>query len=292
MTAELVKGAPLAKALRLQVTEAVEAAGVTPCLVNVVVGDDGAARSYLDSLDKAAGKRGIESRRVELPDDITEEALCEAVTEAGRDPGVHGLMVQFPLPKGMDRQRVTDCIPPAKDVDGQGTATLGSLLAGHRRHTAPATAAAVVEILCSDPALDPAGKEVVVIGRSLVVGKPLGAMLGSTGPGGQATVTLCHSRTQDVAAHTRRAPIVVVAAGKRHLLTPDMVSPGAIVIDVGTHPVERDGKWTLDGDVHPDVAEVAGYLTPVPGGVGTVTTSLLMRHVAAAALPGAFEPAW
>jgi methylenetetrahydrofolate dehydrogenase (NADP+)/methenyltetrahydrofolate cyclohydrolase len=150
----------------------------------------------------------------------------------------------------------------------------------------------VVEILSSDERLSPAGRHVVVIGRSLVVGRPLAAMLTGYGTGGDATVTVCHSRTTDLAEQTLRADIVVVAAGSQHLLKPDMLRAGAIVIDVGTHPVEIDGRWTLAGDVHPDVAEVAGFLTPVPGGVGTVTTAVLMRHVAAAALPEGFPAAW
>jgi len=292
MAAEWLNGAPLANALRQQVTEALTAAGVRPLLVAIVAGDDPASLSYLDSLDKAAARRHIDTRRLQLDADISQEALCEVVREAGRDPAVHAVMVQFPLPDGVDRQAVTDCIPPAKDVDGLGTHALGTLLAGERRHTAPATAAAVVEILASDPRLDPAGKDVVIVGRSLVVGKPLAAMLSSAGRGGQATVTLCHSRTRDLATHARRADVLVVAVGQRHMITADMVRPGAVVIDVGTHPIERDGRWTLDGDVHPDVASVAGYLTPVPGGVGAVTTAVLMRHVAAAACPTAFAPAW
>ncbi len=292
MSAEMLRGAPLAGVLRKQVVALLEETGAEPCLANVVVGDDGAAASYLDSLDKAAGKRGIATRRIRLDEDVSEEALCEAVVEAGRDPGIHGLMIQFPLPDGIDRQRVTDLIPADKDVDGLTTRSLGSVLAGDRRHTAPATAAAVCEILRADERLDPKGRDVVIVGRSLVVGRPLAAMLTAPVPGGHATVTTCHSRTKELAEHTRRADIVVMAVGVRHMLTPDMVRPGAVVIDVGTHPVETDGTWTLDGDVHPDVEGVAGFMTPVPGGVGIVTTSVLMRHVAAAACPGRLEPAW
>ena len=296
MSAELLKGAPLAGALRREVVAAIESAGVTPCLANIIVGDDGAAGSYLDSLDKAASKRGIATRRIRLDEDISESCLCEAVTEAGNDADIHGLMIQFPLPDGIDRQRVTDLIPAAKDVDGLTTTSLGSVMAGERRHTAPATAAAVVEILATggedNPALDPSGKHITIVGRSLMVGRPLAAMLGAPIYGGQATVTVCHSRTQHLEVHTQRADIVVMAVGQRHMLTPAMVKPGAVVVDVGTHPVERDGKWTLDGDVHPDVEEKAGYLTPVPGGVGIVTTAVLMRHVAAAACPDQLEPAW
>ena len=292
MTAELIRGAPIAGALRREVSAAVEAADISPCLVNVVVGDAGASAAYLNAMDKAATKRGIESRRVELPGDVNQAALAEAVVELGNDPRVHGLMIQLPLPKGLNAGAVTELIPAAKDVDGLTRDSLGAVLAGERRHTAPATAAAVVEMLCSDERFSTAGRHVVIVGRSLVVGRPLAAMLGGYGLGGDATVTLCHSRTPDLASYTRQGDIVVMAVGAKHLLTPEMVTPGAIVVDVGTHAIEVDGRWTLTGDVHPDVAEVAGYLTPVPGGVGTVTTSMLMRHVAAAALPGVLPAAW
>jgi methylenetetrahydrofolate dehydrogenase (NADP+)/methenyltetrahydrofolate cyclohydrolase len=150
----------------------------------------------------------------------------------------------------------------------------------------------VVELLAAGADTQVAGKHVVVLGRSLVVGRPLAAMLARPGDGGNATVTLCHSRTPDVAAHCRRADVLVVAVGRRHLVTPDWVAPGAVVVDVGTHPVEGPEGWTLTGDVHPDVAAVAGQLTPVPGGVGPVTNAVLMRHVAAACHPDAFAPAW
>lgn len=290
--AERVRGAPIAGALKRQVAAAVEAAGVTPVLLNIVVGDEGASASYLAALDKAAAKRGIETRKSHLPEDVSEEVLCEAVADAGADDGVHGLMIQMPLPRGLDAGRVTALLPPAKDVDGLTIPSLGAVLAGDRRHTAPATAAAVVEILASDERLRPEGRHVVVVGRSLVVGRPLAAMLVDRGAGGNATVTVCHTRTPDLADVTRRADILVAAAGSAHLVTPDMVAPGAIVVDVGTHVVETDDGFSLTGDVHPDVEDVAGFLTPVPGGVGPVTNAIVMRHVAAAALPGALEPAW
>ncbi|RKY22686.1 MAG: bifunctional 5,10-methylene-tetrahydrofolate dehydrogenase/5,10-methylene-tetrahydrofolate cyclohydrolase [Planctomycetota bacterium] len=292
MTAELIRGAPVAKLIRRQVEATVAGASRPPCLLNVVLGQRGDQAAYLSALDRAAARRGMTSRRLELPEDLNQAALCEAVTEAGADPGVDGLMIQLPLPKGLDRQAVTACVPAAKDVDGASWQSMGAVLSGARRHTAPATAAAVVELLSSDERLHPAGRHVVVVGRSLVVGRPLAAMLVSRGLGGDATVTTCHTRTPDLAAETRRADIIVAAAGVKHLLSADMVSPGAIVIDVGTHAIETDDGPGLTGDVHPDVAEVAGFLTPVPGGVGTVTTAILMRHVAAAACPGVMDPAW
>ena len=287
-----IKGAPVARTIKAAVARIVAEREGTPCLVNVVVGDDGASESYLAALEKLAAKLGIDARRIALPADCDEGAVCAAVEDAGSDPGVHGVMIQFPLPEGLDRERVASFLPAHKDVDGITAASLGACLAGTRRHTAPATAAAVVELLAADPETRVAGKHVVVLGRSLVVGRPLAAMLARPGDGGNATVTLCHSRTADVAGHCRRADVLVVAVGKQHLVTPDWVAPGAVVVDVGTHPVEGPDGWTLAGDVHPDVGAVAGRLTPVPGGVGPVTNAVLMRHVAAACHPDAFPPAW
>lgn len=293
MEAELIRGAPIAGSLRRQCIEAIEAAQLTPHLVNIVAGDVGASASYLDALDRAATRRSIHSSRVHLPGSATEEQVCEAVAAAGADPEVHGLMIQFPLPSNVDRRTVCELIPPQKDVDGLTTASLGRVLAGERSHTGPATAAAVVEMLGLDERLDPTGKHTVVVGRSLTVGRPLAAMLSAPGWGGNATVSLMNRYTTALEEHTLRADIVVVATGQKHLLKPEMVKPGAIVVDVGTHPVKNEqGQWTLTGDVHPDVAKVAGFLSPVPGGVGVVTTAILMRHVTAAALPGTLVPSW
>ena len=290
--ARLLKGAPVAAAIRAQVAAALAQGGPVPVLLNVVVGDSAASASYLDAIDRTASKLGITSRRLALPADAGQAAIESAVARAGDDPGVHGLMIQFPLPRGIDPQAVAARVPPAKDVDGLTEAALGAVLAGRPRHTAPCTAAAVIELLASAPDLSPEGRSVCVIGRSLVVGRPLAAMLTAPLRGGQATVTVCHTRTPDVGAQARRAAIVVVAAGVAGLLRPEMVGPGAIVVDVGTHPVERDGQFTLVGDADPAVAGVAAVLTPVPGGVGPVTNAVLMRHVTAAALPGYFPAAW
>jgi methylenetetrahydrofolate dehydrogenase (NADP+)/methenyltetrahydrofolate cyclohydrolase len=292
VSAELIRGKLLAARIREQVSTAIATRSVTPVLVNVVVGEEEASASYLGAIDRLAGKLGIDSRRVTLPGNADQESICEAVQTTGKDPGVHGVMVQFPLPRGVNATAVADCVPPAKDVDGISRASLGSVLAAERRHVAPATAAAVCEILASDERLSPEGRHVVVVGRSLVVGRPLAAMLAAPQPGCQATVTLCHTRTADLDEHTRRADIVVIAVGRPGMLRADQIGAGAIVVDVGTNPVERDGKWTLAGDADPAVASVAGFLTPVPGGVGPVTNAVLMRHVTAAALPGYLPEAW
>ncbi len=291
-SANLLRGAPIAAAIRASVSDALKQHGVVPHLVNVIVGGDETSLSYLGAIDKLAGKLGLLSSRHVLPADADEDAIVAAVEGLGADPGVHGLMIQFPLPRGVDARRVARAVPPLKDVDGLTIESLGACFSGETRHTAPATAAAVIELLLSEPACDPAGKEVCVIGRSLVVGRPVAAMLASSAQGGNATVSMCHRGTADTPAHARRADILVVAAGVKHLVQRDWVKPGAVVVDVGTHAEPTDTGWTVSGDVHPDVAEVAGWLTPVPGGVGPVTNAVLMRHVAAAALPDVFEPAW
>ncbi len=293
MAAEPVKGAPITARIRQQVGLALQAhPGVRPCLVNLVIGADGASLAYLAAIDRACAKAGLQSRRLALPADATEAQAAAALAALADDPQVHALMLQLPLPRHLDAARLAALVPPDKDVDGISRAALGAVLAGERRHRAPCTAAAVAEILASDPRLLPSGRDVCIVGRSLVVGRPLAAMLAAPGPDGNATVTLCHTRTRDLAAHTRRADIVVVAAGVRGLLKPDMLRPGAAVIDVGTHPVEGPDGPTLVGDADPSLAEVAGLLTPVPGGVGPVTTAVLLRHVTAAALPGYLPPAW
>jgi len=292
MAAELVRGAPIATRIREQVAEALQRAAVVPCLANVVVGADGASLAYLDAIDRACAKAGLQSRRVALPAGAAQAVVEQALAALAEDRAVHAILLQFPLPRGLDAAALAARVPAGKDVDGVTRASLGAVLASERRQVAPCTAAAVAELLLSDPRLAPDGREVCIVGRSLVVGRPLAAMLAAPGPGGNATVTLCHSKTRELAAHTRRAEIVVVAAGARGLLKPDMVRPGAIVIDVGTHPVQGPAGPTLAGDVEPAVAEVAGFLTPVPGGVGPVTNAILLRHVTAAAAPGYLPPSW
>lgn len=288
----LLKGAPVAKSIRDQVSEALASRRLRPRLVNVVCGELPASASYLDALDRLSAKVGIASTVRRLAEDAPQAEVVAAVTELGADDTVHGVMVQFPLPDGVDARAVAGAVPPAKDVDGLTEASLGAVLAGERRHTAPATAAAVIELLVSRPECDPAGREVVVIGRSLVVGRPLAAMIMDRGPGGNGTVTVCHRATPDLPAIARRADVLIVAAGQAQLVRAHWVKPGAVVIDVGTHPVTGEGGRTLVGDVHAEVAEVAGWLTPVPGGVGPVTNAVIMRHVAAAACPDAFPASW
>ncbi len=298
VTSEPLRGAPVAKAIKADVRAAIAKAAeqglAAPHLVNVIAGRSAPSLAYLDAIDRTAAKLGVRTSRVELPGDASEAQIVAAIEQAGSSSDVHGLMVQFPLPAGVSRAAVVDAVPLAKDVDGLSAAALGQVFAGRRMHVGPATAAAVVELLMSDERCMPRGKHVVIAGRSLVVGRPLAAML-SAGGGvdADATVTLCHRHTPDLAAHTRIADIVVIATGVRGLLKPEMVKTGATVIDVGIHEVTRaDGSVGLVGDVDPAVGEVAGLLTPVPGGVGPVTNAVLMRHVTAAAYPGAVAEAW
>jgi methylenetetrahydrofolate dehydrogenase (NADP+)/methenyltetrahydrofolate cyclohydrolase len=252
-----------------------------------------ASASYLDSIDKLAAKLGIESRRVALPEGSSEAAVCAALDKLGADDAVHAILLQFPLPEGLDARARAAARAAAQ---GRRRHHRGQPRRRARRRSAatPRPAPRRRWSSCSRRRAPLArGRHVVVVGRSLVVGRPLAAMLAAPLPGGQATVTVCHTRTQDLGVHTRRADIIVVAAGRRALLQPGQVAPGAIVVDVGTHPVPgAGGAWTLAGDVDPEVGAVAGWLTPVPGGVGPVTNAVLMRHVTAAAIPGTLAPAW
>ncbi|MED5329718.1 MAG: bifunctional 5,10-methylenetetrahydrofolate dehydrogenase/5,10-methenyltetrahydrofolate cyclohydrolase [Planctomycetota bacterium] len=290
--ATLLKGAPLASKICAEIQRAIDSSAVTPCLVNVVVGDNQASNAYLGAIDKIAHKVGVRSERRQLPAVADQARIHAAVSEASGDQSVHGVMIQFPLPKNIDQHRVVACLSPAKDVDGITDENLGTVLAGKKCHSAPATAAAVVELLAAHEQTAPAGKDIVIIGRSLVVGKPLAAMLSASGTDGDATVTLCHTKTKDLSEKTRVADIVIVAAGSHHLLKKDMVKQGAIVIDVGIHAIQDSSGRRLEGDVNPAVGEVASALSPVPGGVGPVTNAILMRHVTTVACPGYLSPAW
>jgi methylenetetrahydrofolate dehydrogenase (NADP+) / methenyltetrahydrofolate cyclohydrolase len=272
-----IDGTAIAARLRAASTEAVaalRARGVTPRLAQVVPTEDEGTAWYVRSLTKAAEKVGIESQVEQLtdpkPDDITAR-----LAELSADPAVHGVLCQTPLPAGMVLDEVGQHIAVAKDVDGANPASAGRLAAGLPTY-APATAEAVLHILRHEQ-VRLEGARAVVIGRSMVVGKPAALLL----LGANATVTICHSRTADLAAVCAQADVLVAAIGRPRFVTADFVKPGAVVIDVGTNPTE-DGA--LVGDVDFDtVVERAAAITPVPGGVGPVTTQLLLRHVALAA---------
>ncbi|HEX4817282.1 MAG TPA: bifunctional 5,10-methylenetetrahydrofolate dehydrogenase/5,10-methenyltetrahydrofolate cyclohydrolase [Nonomuraea sp.] len=270
-------GKDLAAAVRAQ-TAAEAGAGPQPRLAVVVATDDEASLWYVRSIAKAAAGVGIACDLVDLGPRAASERIAETLTRLSGDPNVHGVMLQTPLPPGASAQELAAAIDPRKDVDGANPLSLGRLAAGLPAFP-PATAAAVMALL-DHHEVQLQGRRAVVVGRSTVVGKPLAHLLLDR----HATVTVCHSRTRDLAAVTATAEVLVAAAGRAGLIGAAHVAPGAVVIDVGTNPT---GDGGLTGDVDfPAVAEVAAALTPVPGGVGPVTTALLLRHTArAAALP-------
>jgi methylenetetrahydrofolate dehydrogenase (NADP+)/methenyltetrahydrofolate cyclohydrolase len=248
---------------------------VTPTLAVVLVGRDPASQVYVGRKQRACAEVGIVARDHLFPDGLEEARLLALVRELNADPGVHGILVQLPLPAGLDEDRVIAAVDPRKDVDGFHPENLGRLLGGHPA-VVPGTPAGILEIL-DHYGVELKGAEAVVIGRSRIVGKPLGQLL----LGRHATVTMCHTRTRDLAGHTRRAEILAVAAGRPGVVTGDMVRPDAVVIDVG---VNRGADGKLVGDV--DFASVSPRvraITPVPGGVGPMTVAMLLRNTLAAA---------
>ncbi|WP_033354293.1 bifunctional 5,10-methylenetetrahydrofolate dehydrogenase/5,10-methenyltetrahydrofolate cyclohydrolase [Kitasatospora aureofaciens] len=277
MTATELKGGPLAAQIRADVGErAAKLAerGRTPRLAVVTTTDDEASAWYVRSIAKAASKVGITCDIVDLGPAATTAEITAALERLSADDTVHGLMLQTPLPAGARLEELASAIDVVKDVDGASPLSLGRLAAGLDAF-APATAEAVLALL-EHYQVELEGKHVVVVGRSTVVGKPAAHLLLDR----NATVTVCHSRTTDLAALTSTAEVLVAAVGRAGLITPAHVRPGATVIDVGTNPTADGG---LAGDVDPAVAETAGALTPVPGGVGPVTTALLLRHTVEAA---------
>jgi methylenetetrahydrofolate dehydrogenase (NADP+)/methenyltetrahydrofolate cyclohydrolase len=280
----LLKGKPVAVGIREDVASRAAALGTPPVLAVVLVGDDPASAWYTSSIERAAAKVGVQARRVELPASAGATGVASAVRALSEDKSVHGIIVQQPLPDGVPPEVVEE-IAPSKDVDCATTYSMGLLMTG-RETFAPCTAQAVIEML-EGHGIELPGKHVVIVGRSTVVGKPLANMLLRKSPRGNATVTVCHTGTRDLATHTRAADIVVAAMGRPGAITGDMVGEGAVVIDVGTNQIddpESEKGYRLVGDVAFDeVTGVASAVTPVPGGVGTLTTALLLRSVVVAA---------
>jgi len=274
----LIDGLALSNRLRGALREradALHARGVRPGLALVIVGDDAASRVYVRNKVKACADTGIYSEHVELPGDTSEPALLERIGALNRDPRIHGILVQLPLPGHIARERVLQAIAPDKDADGFHPLNVG-LLATGQPATVPCTPAAVMALLESE-GIDPRGQHAVVVGQSNIVGKPVAHLLLQKG----ATVTICNSKTRVLADHTRRADILVAAAGRPQLVTGEMVKPGAVVIDVG---INRLPNGKLVGDVEfQSVLGVAARITPVPGGVGPMTVTMLLANTLAAA---------
>ena len=278
MTAQLIDGNALSRQLRADVAQraaALKTRGVTPGLAVVLVGDNPASQVYVRNKVKACEDSGLHSVLEKYDADMTEAALLARVDALNNDPAIHGILVQLPLPKHIDAQKVIEAISPAKDVDGFHIASAGALMTGMPGFW-PCTPYGCMKMLESI-GYSLKGKHAVVIGRSNIVGKPMALML----LGQNATVTVCHSATQDLKAQTLQADVIVAAVGKRNVLTADMVKPGAVVIDVG---MNRNDEGKLCGDVDFDgVKEVAGWITPVPGGVGPMTITMLLVNTIEAA---------
>jgi methylenetetrahydrofolate dehydrogenase (NADP+)/methenyltetrahydrofolate cyclohydrolase len=288
MTAIRLDGVATAAAIKSELTERVSALrerGIIPGLGTLLVGDDAGSQSYVALKHRYSLEIGVESIRVDLPADATEAEVHAAIARLNADPQVTGYLVQLPLPKGMDEHASLVAVDPAKDVDGLHPQNLGELVLGVEGELGtplPCTPAGIIELLRRyEVPLE--GKHVVVVGRGLTVGRPIGLLL--TRRGVDATVTLTHSRTRDLAAEVRRADVVVAAVGVPHLIQADWVKPGAAVLDVGVTRVgtTETGRAKLAGDVHPEVAEVAGWLSPNPGGVGPMTVAMLLSNVVRAA---------
>jgi len=274
MTAQKLDGTATAKAIKAELAGRVAALreqGVRPGLGTILVGDDPGSRWYVNGKHKDCAEVGIESIRIDLPATATQDDIEEAVRTLNDDPACTGYIVQLPLPQGIDENRVLGLIDPAKDADGLHPTNLGWLVLGEEAPL-PCTPYGIVELLRRH-GVEIAGAEVVVVGRGVTVGRPLGLLL--TRRSENATVTLCHTGTRDLAAHTRTADIVVAAAGVPGMITADMVKPGAALLDVGVSRV--DGK--IAGDLAADVWDVAGWVSPNPGGVGPMTRAMLLTNI-------------
>ncbi|MEP6764699.1 MAG: tetrahydrofolate dehydrogenase/cyclohydrolase catalytic domain-containing protein [Gemmatimonadaceae bacterium] len=289
MPAELISGTAIAAAIREEVARDVAvlvAQGVTPGLTVVLVGDDAASAVYVGAKEKASLAAGMVGETLRMPATTTQGELLAVVDRLNADNSVHGILVQMPLPKHMDADVVIRRIRPDKDVDGFHPVNVGKLLIGQTDGFVSCTPAGVIELLLRS-GVETRGAEAVIVGRSNIVGKPMAALLVQPRMGGDATVTVCHSRTRNLAEHTRRADILIAAIGRAEMITGDMIKPGAVVIDVGMNRVADPTKpkgSRLCGDVQfPSAVEVASKITPVPGGVGPMTIAMLLQNTVRAA---------
>jgi methylenetetrahydrofolate dehydrogenase (NADP+)/methenyltetrahydrofolate cyclohydrolase len=289
LPAEIIDGVAIARSVREQVAcdvERLSAEGIRPGLAVVLVGDDPASAVYVRSKGKACQEAGIHSVTIRLPADTGQEELLAQVDSLNDDPEIHGILVQMPLPRHLDADAVIRRIRPDKDVDGFHPVNVGKNLIGERVGFVPCTPAGVQELLVQS-GVETRGAECVIVGRSNIVGKPMMTLMVQSHEGANSTVTVCHSATRNLAAHVRRADILIAAIGRPGMITGDMLRPGAVVIDVGINRVEdvsRPRGYRLVGDVDFESAkEVASLITPVPGGVGPMTIAMLLRNTVKAA---------
>ncbi|MDD3127858.1 MAG: bifunctional methylenetetrahydrofolate dehydrogenase/methenyltetrahydrofolate cyclohydrolase FolD [Candidatus Methanomethylophilaceae archaeon] len=287
-TADLIKGKDVSSEIYSELSERIsclKSKGVTPGLAVILVGDDPASQVYVRNKGLKCEELGMRSITVRMPETTTEEELLGKIYDLNRDPSVHGFIVQLPLPKHIDEDKVIDAIDPKKDVDGFHPVNVGNMLIG-KPGFLPATPAGVQQMLVRS-GIETSGKHVVVVGRSNIVGKPMAALMVQKAKGADATVTVVHSRTKDLPDLTRQADILIVAIGKPRFITADMVKEGVVVIDVGTNRVDdpsspKGGRLVGDVDFQ-GVSGKASKITPVPGGVGPMTICMLMANTVAAA---------
>ncbi len=281
----VIDGTAVAQDIRTQLTDAIgelEAEGVTPTLATVLMSDDPAAETYVSMKQDDCEEVGIETRDPEIDAEDTAEDLYTLIDDLNEDPDVNGILVQLPLPEHVDKQSVIEQIAPEKDVDGFHPENVGRLVGGNARFK-PCTPHGIQKLLEAED-IDPEGKHAVIVGRSNIVGKPMANLFIQRDAGGNATTTICHSRTQNLEAHVRDADILVAAAGVPEFIDGSMIGEDAIVIDVGVNSVERDGEETLVGDVEYESAkQQAAAITPVPGGVGPMTRAMLLYNTVKAA---------
>ena len=284
MTARVLDGTALGKTIRAEVAAEVARLGGNgrrPGLAAVLVGEDPASAVYVRSKGRPTDEAGMYSETIRRPATIAEDELLTIVDRLNADPKIHGILVQLPLPKHIDSEKVLRRIDPAKDVDGFHPVNVGKLVTGDRTAFRPATPYGVQQMLIRS-GIETKGAHAVIVGRSNIVGKPMANLLIQQGPGGDATVTVCHSRTRDLPSVARSADILVAAIGKAEFVTADMVKPGAVVIDVGINRVDDASQpkgYRLVGDVaYGPVAEIASAITPVPGGVGPMTIAMLLLN--------------
>ncbi|MCX5876297.1 MAG: bifunctional 5,10-methylene-tetrahydrofolate dehydrogenase/5,10-methylene-tetrahydrofolate cyclohydrolase [Deltaproteobacteria bacterium] len=288
MSAKIISGTEVAKAIReelkTEVLELKEKHDIVPGLVTILVGEDPASQSYVSAKNKTAHALGIHSEQVTLAADTSEQDLLTIVEKYNKDKNIHGILVQLPLPKHINETNVLYAIDPAKDVDGFHPVNVGKMVVGEECFL-PCTPHGILELLVRS-GVETSGAEVVVIGRSNIVGKPIANLMLQKRKGGNATVTLCHTRTKDMAAHCKRADIIIAAVGVPKMVTADMVKDGVVIIDVGVNRIGKtaEGKAILAGDVDFEaVRKKASAITPVPGGVGPMTITMLMLNTVKAA---------